>query len=67
MPRPKATEPMTNFTLALPVALRDTFAERAAQHGEIPTLVLRKLIRTWLHKHPAPVDVPAAPIAYDDI
>lgn len=69
MPRPKASEPSTNFTLALPVSLRDLFAVRAAQHGEIPTLLLRKLIREWIRRHPTPVDVPASSAAevFDDI
>lgn len=68
MPRPKATEPTVNFTLGLPKSLRDTFVELAAHRGEVPTLLIRKLIRGWLHKHPKLPDTPAfAPAEYDNI
>lgn len=68
MPRPKASEPTVNFTLALPVSLRETFTKRAAAHGEVPTLLLRKLIREWMRRHPAPeyASAPANEV-YDDI
>lgn len=54
MPRPKASEPMSSFNLALPTTLRDEFVVRANSYDEVPSRLIRQFIRHWLRRHPLP-------------